>query len=137
MPYPHATGAPRQAGPIPVRPSQVETIVSVHDVVAPIVERAQQLGPLPAVDSQEFLDAPRHVKVAVLLVAGAAWVLENPRAEHRRAMVEASHAIAAELPPGWADNYASFAELQARRAVPSTIVVGADGRAQSVRQGAA
>ncbi len=49
-----------------------ELWAAVHAAVDPVVRAARRLGPLPALRSRAFLEAPDLVKVAVLLVAGEA-----------------------------------------------------------------
>lgn len=141
MPYPQSTVAPPPTGPIPPRPSQVETLEAVHDLLAELVAPVRAQGPLPSLDSQEFLDAPRHVKAAVMLVLGAAYLLENPHAERARGLRDASHDVAgAAVWRGYAERHMPHEELRRQRASTTRLVVGADGRAHHVRldeQGAA
>lgn len=89
----------------------------VHAAAHPIVRAAQELygRRLPRLRSQEYLDAPRLVQQALLVVGGESLVLGDPVRVLLRDASNDLHGGDTRFWRDWAANRVSHDELQRRR----------------------
>lgn len=99
-------------------PAEELLIPAVYAAAHPIVTAAREVyqRPLPRLRSQEFLDAPRVVQQAVLIIAGEAWVFGDPMLRLLREASDDVHGGDRRFWREWAANRVPFAELKRRRA---------------------
>lgn len=98
--------------------SDAVLLPAVHAITQPLIDAARQHGPLPAVRSQAFLDAPRDVQVAALLVVATAYLVADPHRTIRHVLLGASDDIRAAWPAGIADRWLPHEDAQRRRYPP-------------------
>jgi hypothetical protein len=92
----------------------------------PIVQAAREVygRPLPRLRSQEYLDAPRVVQQAVLVIGGESLVLGDPMRVLLREVSNDVHGGSGAFWRRVADNHIPHDELQRRRSQPGPMAGG-------------
>lgn len=78
-----------------ILPGEHETLVAAHEAAHPLVVAARALGGLPQPGTLEFIEADVARRQAVLAVLGQAYLVAEPEQRISRALVQASHDVAA------------------------------------------